>query len=238
LQETIKKSTILEAQISAFLEEITPEEAINSPNFKKWFGKSKVITSEGLPQVCLHGSPNSFREFSYEFLGTSGTSEGYGFYFTDSEKVASGYSSEGGQIYKAYLRIEKPLSSTRKTLTKAALSKFIKALDPTGDNYLSNYGDVSYEGYSKVLKDAVESEYDYTDNDVDLISGIINGSGMAHSELYAILKQTTGHDGIIIGGASWGDGQSIYIVFSPNQIKSVDNNGNFSASNDIYEDTE
>ena len=42
---------------------------------------------------------NSFREFSYEFLGTSGTSEGYGFYFTDSDKVASGY-SEGGQIYR------------------------------------------------------------------------------------------------------------------------------------------
>ena len=58
MQETIKKSTLLEAKIQTFLEEITPQEAANSPKFKKWFGKSKVVTPDGLPKICLHGSPN------------------------------------------------------------------------------------------------------------------------------------------------------------------------------------
>lgn len=198
-----------------------------------------MVTSEGLPKICLHGSPNSFREFSYEFLGTSGTSAGYGFYFTDAEDLASAFSNEGGQLYRVYLRIEKPLNPTKKTITKASLAKFFKLLDPTGDDALSNYGDVYSDGYAKVLNSAVELEYSGVTNDVDLVSSIINASGMPYLEVYSILKQSIGYDGIITtSSTASGTTNNIYIVFSPNQIKSVDNNGNFSASNDIYEDAE
>jgi len=33
-------------------------------NFKKWFGKSKVVDSSGNPMICYHGTPNgTFSEF-------------------------------------------------------------------------------------------------------------------------------------------------------------------------------
>ena len=104
---------------------------------------------------------------------------------------------------------------------------------------MSNYGDVYSDGYAKVLNSAVELEYSGVTNDVDLVSSIINASGMPYLEVYSILKQSIGYDGIITtSNTASGTTNNIYIVFSPNQIKSVDNNGNFSASNDIYEDTE
>ena len=99
---------------------------------------------------------------------------GYGFYFTDSEKVASGY----GTTKSVYLDIKKPLSYDTKTITKADLSKLLKTLDADGEmGILSNFDDVSYIGYAKLLSKATNMLYDNNTNDVDIISEMINIHG-------------------------------------------------------------
>ena len=85
------------------------EETVKTPEFKSWFGKSKVVDSEGQPLVVYHGSPNEFTEFSYDFTGQQGRSEGAGFYFTDDKGTAEGY-GKGGTVFEVYLNIKKPMN--------------------------------------------------------------------------------------------------------------------------------
>jgi hypothetical protein len=170
--------------------------------------------------VGYHGSPQDFQNFSYEFLGTNGTAEGFGFYFTSDKSIAEGYSN-GGVVKKVFLDIKKPLNFNGLTISKQNLATFLKALDPTGDNYLSNWGETDYQGYDNVLRIAVEGEMSGTTNDVDLISGIINASGRNAEFINRILRKTLGYDGIIVEQPSWGKNQTIYIVFDNDQIKNI-----------------
>ena len=188
---------------------------------QKYFSKSMVRNDNGELKVVYHGSPNDFTEFSYDFLGKNGTCEGKGFYFTDKKEIADTY-GEKGKVYKVYLNITKPLSSQKLTITKANLKKFIKALDPDGNNYLTNYGDVQYEGYNYVLNEAVNNEYESSDNDVDLIS-VIATNAADTKRVNTLLYQVLGYDGIIEDNTKWGGDQTIYIPFSPNQVKFIDN---------------
>lgn len=208
--------------------ELTTEQA-------KFFKDSKVTDSEGNLKVVYHGSPADFNTFSLDYLGTNGTAEGYGFYFTDRKNVAEGYANsyevEGGsagKLFEVYLNIKKPLSDSKLTITKAQFKKFLTKLngyvDSNGDrlDVLSNYGDVEWEGLNAVLNTALETEYDYCDSDVDLVQSIINGCGDMKA-VFNVLRDTVGYDGIIVNEASWGGDQTIYIAFHPDQIKNTDN---------------
>ena len=208
-----------------------------SENQAKYFKDSKVTDENGNLKVVYHGSPSDFNEFSLEYLGTNGTAEGYGFYFTDKKSIADIYTKglEGqrsqdvnGKLFEVYLDIKKPLSDTEVTMTRAQFKKFLttlnKQVDADGEplDILSNYGDVEWEGLNKVLNYAMEIEYDGSDSDVNLVHSIINGSGNM-KVVFDVLRKTVGYDGIIVNEASWGGDQTIYIAFHPEQIKNVDN---------------
>jgi len=177
-----------------------------------WYKKSNSY-------IGYHGSPQEFQNFSYEHLGTHGTAEGFGFYFTSDKSIAERY-ADGGMVRKAILDIKKPLNFKGMSISKQEFATFLKTLDPTGEGYLSNWGEASFEGYNKVLRTAIDGEFSGSSNDVDLISGIIQASGMNAERVYGVLKQTLGYDGIIIDTPSWGN-QTIYIVFDNSQIKNI-----------------
>jgi hypothetical protein len=101
----------------------TPEPT-ETPEFKAWFGKSKVVDEKGKPLVLYHGTtrknPKILRQ-SFE--------AGTGIFLTDSEDVAStftlprewgetvfedeeGNEIEPGDVVPIYARIEKPLVIT------------------------------------------------------------------------------------------------------------------------------
>lgn len=73
-----------------------PAPPVETPEFKKWFGKSKVVNDKGEPMVVYHGTQNNFTEF-----------EG-GSFFTDDYMNADGYAG-GENIIEAYLSIKNPL---------------------------------------------------------------------------------------------------------------------------------
>ena len=199
----------------------------SSPEFKQFFGSSQVVDEDGEPLVVYHGSTEYFDTFNYDKLGQQGTSEGRGLYFTSNRDVGVAYQTRGedgpGILFEGYLNIEKPLSEDSKTITKDELEQFIRAIDPDGSEYLTNYGDVSFDGYDSVVAKAVEAEYDFSENDVDLINAIMSAGVPDEMEFFRTLKSTLGYDGII---TAWGDkedgGVPIYIAFLPEQAKSVE----------------
>lgn len=169
-----------------------------------------------------HGSPKDFQEFSYNFMGTNGTSEGFGFYFTNKEDIARGYANNGGVVKKALLTINKPLNPKKLSITPSSFANFLRALDPDGQGYLSNWGESDLEGYERVLRKAVQGEMSGISNDVDLISSVIQASGRNAEHINSLLKQVLGYDGIIISKPDWGNGITIYVVFDNSQIKYTD----------------
>jgi hypothetical protein len=171
--------------------------------------------------VGYHGTSSDFDEFSYDFLGSTGTSEGFGFYFTSDEKTAKMF-ADGGVLKKAILDIKKPLNHEGMTISPKDFAIFLKTLDPNGDGYLSNWGDVMSDGYDNVLNIAISHEMEGSDNDVDLISSIIQAEGRDAERVNGILRQSLGYDGIVIGNPNWGYGkQVVYVVFNNDQIRYI-----------------
>jgi hypothetical protein len=104
-----------------FLKDVAPADKTDSPQFKRWFGESKVIDQNGEPLVLYHGTtrknPKILRQ-SFE--------AGLGIFLTDNEDVASqftlpreygetvyededGNEIEPGDVVPLYARMENPL---------------------------------------------------------------------------------------------------------------------------------
>ena len=89
----------------------------DNPNFKRWFGNSKVVNEQGNPLVVYHGSSEDFTYFDTRTRG--------GAYFTiDSDEArqyarSAVWASEDDEdednkksenVYAVYLRIENPFN--------------------------------------------------------------------------------------------------------------------------------
>lgn len=168
--------------------------------------------------IVYHGSKELFKMFDYNKIGLNGTSEGKGFYFTDKIGIASGY-GEGGYLYTVEFSGKKSLSSDERTITREELKRYLLALHEETD-YLSNWGEIAREGLDKILNKAVDGEYEYSDNDVDIISSITNASGNMEVSLLLVYK-ILGYDSIVLD-AEWGSGQKLYIALTNDIIKFVD----------------
>ena len=161
----------------------TQEPKLND-NFKKWFGNSKVVDSQGKPLVVYHGSPVDFNEFDKSKQNKL-LKYGQGFYFTSNKQRANLYGEPKG----FYLRINNPI--TKDTSLYFNLIEKIS----TELGYIEN---------PKSIEDDIKNEKIYASS---------------HAKANKIMIEK-GYDGIIL--------YDEYIVFNPNQIKSVNNNGNWS----------
>lgn len=70
------------------------QKAPETPEFRNWFGASKVVDAEGKPLVVYHGSSyGDIRAFDPDRADSSGL-YGPGFYFTDDPLIASSYTGK------------------------------------------------------------------------------------------------------------------------------------------------
>lgn len=180
---------------------------INVPEFKAWFGDSKVVDESGQPMVVYHGTPNLFSAFDKAYLPAPSANDpgfyGQGFYFADSYPGAWRYTRGKGVILPLYLSIKNPLvldDVYNKTMRDIPIERikelgiYKKGLE-TG-KYAGFFFDeyVTENRLSKKLSDRAKAE---------------------------------GYDGIKAGKE--------FVVFEPNQIKSVFNRGTWDAGSDnIY----
>lgn len=174
-------------------------------------------------KVLYHGTPNEFTQFNYDFIGSNGTALGKGFYLTDDRTVAEGYVGENGNVMEVYANITKPMLYQDRSMTKAEYKKFVEAVDKaTEGQFLSDYGEVDYEGYATVLNRALQ-DYEYGGDDIDLVHGVLNTAGLTWEQGFRILKDVTGYDGVVSNKGFLSKEGTVYIPTLPEQIKSITN---------------
>lgn len=100
-----------------------------TPEFKKWFGDSKVVDKQGNPLIVYHGTNKTFSEFKEGKLGSVFKKSEAGFFFSDNRDDADlfarmaakepsilqkiGISENKEQIIEAYLSIKNPYELER-----------------------------------------------------------------------------------------------------------------------------
>jgi hypothetical protein len=158
---------------------------INTPEFKNWFGDSKVVDKNGRPLVVYHGTNAEFDIFSKEKI-----KRGTGFWFSSNKETSKEY----GDIKEFYLSVKNPIDVNK---NRNDFIKFAKEAMPEIPNDVSEH---------YIISDALGST------------------------AFKEYLQNKGYDAISLGDS--------YIVFNPNQIKSVYNRGTFSPESDnIYYQT-
>ena len=291
-QKTIENIALLEAQISAFLEDTTeplpPERVMENPNFRKWFGNSVTVNADGTPMVFYHGTSADFKTFNSEKLGSATGNYGHygaGFYFSNTPIEANTYAETiFGNVLAVYLKIINPFNASDSELLDNYAKDFgykqepvaidvkwlmlkLKKIDPVAyelcdliikNGWQEGWNEFLYEKHNGLIPEhridlntcSDWLEYINPKNEEPLpewiiqeieeylgeIPKLINGYtetpqlkymtdlGSSRAKDFSSRIQKDGYDGIIAG--------SEYIVFSPNQIKSIYNNGQFSTTSD------
>jgi len=207
-----------------------------TPAFKKWFGNSKVIDKNGEPLVVYHGTNQNFDTFSNIRLGQStGTSpSNYGFFFTNSLKTAEEYADlAANRVFSNIEAHEKKTKSLQKAIEKAEKLKDWDKVEKLYLEYEEHELTPIYEGPkgANVMKVYLSMEN-------PLYVGKEEYNTL--DELGKIIKKAKSkkHDGLILkesDDSTTRDVSDHYVVFEPNQIKSVENKGTFDPENaNIY----
>jgi len=182
-------------------------------NFYKWFGKSKVVNPDGTPKIVSHRTNKTFDRFDKSKISSSNLN-GKGFYFSASDDKGK-KNSYGKNIGYYYLKMENPVRKSD-WIDRETLEKYF---EPDVVEYIFNNVQSSAARQGDKVK-WVMVFFNLWNYKMDF------GKDLHVTE---VLKQM-GYDGIIDDEI-----EDTYVVFEPNQIKSVDNKGNWSDSENIYE---
>ena len=216
-----------------------------SDDFKRWFGNSVVKDNNGNPLVLYHGTPSTTPDIT-EFnssRASNNSGEDTLIYATDSKEMAEVFSmdskegksnltrtltGEKGKVYPLYMRLEHPMDF--RNLEDKDIDVLVEA-------YLEYKKDL---GEDKDLKE-IENRYgEEIKQDSKFGVDFVKSKHLrllVHPRYIHIFKEH-GYDGIIcpMGEFRGVKGALEYAVISPNQIKSIDNQGTFSLqSSNIYE---
>lgn len=185
----------------------------DTPEFKEWFGSSKVVDKDGKPLRVYHGTDSDFTEFSDSKLGssTSALTANLGHFFTDNKYAASPFALKyGGNIKPVYLRLQNPLEIGY----RSQFERIRKTLDPFDALHSAIAKVAGKKTWTEVTKEDVASWKQKVESmGFDGIK-IANTSMDSHGGYTARSREEPYHD--------------FYIAFSPTQIKSVFNRGTWS----------
>ena len=199
-----------------------PKDQIQTKEFKKWFGNSKVVNADGTPKVMYHGTPNG--NFDIFKKGAN--------YFTENEQYADRYQNPSassistGKVvdnpttHAVYIKMEKPFDT-----------RDPKAREIFEDEFLNQDGGYDEEGE--------ETEHSWVSNGTELNENTGLPDWTDAEDLYHFIKDKGyDYDGIIVDeGADGGYGSTVvnrgvaYVTFEPNQVKNVKNSGEFDINN-------
>ena len=198
--------------------------------FKKWFGDSKVVDSEGNPLVVYHGTTEVFNEFAPHV--NSKEQLGFGIHLTPDPAFASNYADpeaqgrkkKPGSVIPAYVAAANILEAD--ALVKEGSKEYALAFKLAGRTrpglFQNDYTDAGEKTGKKIV---------YLQNAIDA----------AQPKTAEKLIRESGYDGVwynskIIGAVapgqfvSGGYARSL-VVFEPTQIKSIFNQGTWDGKN-------
>lgn len=228
-------------------------------NFWKWFGNSITKRKDGTPMIFYHttySDINVFQPVDYIKGSWKPSEKGVDHYhfskykdwtdnFAKDEFRGSNYHNR--KTYEVYLRIENPLIILP---IEKTLSEWVEYLNKKGVEisieeilHISSFGNdfdnpKIYKIPSEIkrdkikkekwLKDAIENNKNWYGRKKCMFWKIIQKS----NKVFSSYCKKAGYDGVIIRDTQRGNANNLtVIVFNSNQIKSVDNNGEWSLSN-------
>jgi len=213
----------------------------DNPNFQQWFGDSVVVDNTGNPLKVYHGTGNmaGIDSFDPKYTGKGADQLGSGFYFTTNASVASGYvgrrsvhePKQGGEdspgVLPVYLSIQNPIVlqfddatiDIVELTTSQAYKIMLKSpgLRDLDNSRLGDWYDIWSEGISDAQIRNVARHYKN-------IMHLENEFFDDHSDLFRrTLHAVTGYDGVVQNF----EGDTHYVAWFPEQIKSVFNSGGY-----------
>lgn len=201
---------------------------------QEYFKDSVVRDENGNLKVMYHGTKaHGFTVFdhSYQEFGLYGN----GFYFTDDPNVADGYSKDvygkaqdGSGVYKTYLNITNPIDMDAYADKEKWVSKIAETFDESTDVVNAHLEELianMSERMNGARESVKNSDMFYIMRKViyDLEIGKHEAGELAEDCI-----RSMGYDGIThIGGGRFNNKDDnrhrVYIAFSPEQIKNIDN---------------
>lgn len=193
-----------------------------TPEFKRWFGDSKVVDADGKPLVVYHGTGKDFGGV-FNTQGGTGKTFDTGAFFTASTDVADSYTNGSApNVAPVYLNLTNPLVVEVDGANWDRIPQKSKVLLPAigkGKEKRSN------------VRNLFKGEWDYPDD-------------TAATDDIARWARKQGYDGVIFRGvvdrgpSGAFDAESarkpadMFVAFRPEQIKSaIGNNGQFDPEN-------
>ena len=183
-----------------------PSELALDPNFRRWFGNSKVVDKYGEPVSVYHGTADDFNAFSDTKIGKGDPGFlGRGFYFADNPYVAETYSRlrPGPQerVIEAYLSLQNPFNWGAKGLgVRGFVQGDARLPEPIHDEIARRTGITSRVPFE---------DQPYAERD----------AALAVRELL----ESMGHDSVIATD-DFSSKPIEYVAFRPTQIKSATGN--------------
>jgi hypothetical protein len=220
------------------LKKLIYESVSDNPNFKKWFGNSKVVDSSGNPLVVYHGTNQSINSFSKYRRGasTSSLSSKKAFFFTDSSEVAHQYAQKAGRTVRSNIsNFEKKVK-----LMNKRLEALEKRAQRTGDWAPWEKAMEELEAFdiNSVREDEVTGQNIipvFLKIENPLIKDLSDNNFEELANLPATIDwaKKHGYDGLILKNVDDPLPLSThFVVFNPNQIKSaIGNIGEFNPRN-------
>jgi len=124
----------------------------DTPEFKRWFGDSKVVDEDSKPQVVYHATKNFEGNIFKPSKKVNRVGNPDGYYFTHDIEDANIYAGEeeGSQIIPVYLSIKKPYiygKNPHNSVMAKEFEKELRADNPRlGDDWIQEKVDVFKEG--------------------------------------------------------------------------------------------
>lgn len=232
------------------------KDVTESRQFKRWFGKSKVVNADGSPKIVYHQTENDFTVFDTrrEGAGTRDNGTPFGIFLKSSNRDIG---LKGKKQMALYARIVNPLRAR----DRSELTRLMRNMSPEYDALITQHEALDREYKSKTqqaikeLKDFMinwrannpgadsRSLYDVSEFNAlfDAEDALANEWTAKADELSTKAKnvmtnalESNGYDGVILenDAGSFGRSTDAYIALHPEQIKSAtDNIGAFDESN-------
>lgn len=198
-------------------------EATGTPEFRRWFGDSKVVDENGEPLVVYHGGTVE-DVFDTERGASGDTQLGRGAYFGPIGVAQEWVDFRGeGQVGEYYLSLQAPFDETSswtppQEMLDALESRLVEMGVPPED-----------------AREVHRPTWGTLTHLASVLAGVEGGitTWQAADRINSALREV-GFDGII---ADWQSGSRQYVAFRPEQIKSATNNaGTFSpTSPNVFE---
>ena len=150
----------------------------DTPEFKRWFGDSKVVNEDGSPMVMYHGTNSNILKFNKNKIGKNFPETSKGFYFTNRPRMAGIYSDSMANAVSEWnpkSKFSKEVKPSANIVPVYLSLKNPKIIDITNnDNYFSpenlldeNNGkavlDAKKEGYDGlIIKKNVDSKFSHS----------------------------------------------------------------------------